>query len=273
MQGNKAEGGKQTQRVRQDSRLKRSEKDEGHLATNKRYQDVEERRLKEWENYQRSHRSTEEQQSSRAFLDMSIDDVLSGRLVLELFVDSVPQTVQNFRALITGSCGIDPATGVKLDYLGTKVHHVDHSKNMIVLGQLDSFNLSSTGGTIPDEKYRHRHTERGLLTMVSEGPNTSGSVFGITLGPSPQLDFKQVVFGRATDDLTLLEKLEAIPLDSVNRPVMPVVVTFCGALTGPRPSGKWIPPIVVDAHTASESDLESDESGLLTPLCDDAGTH
>ncbi|ESL05469.1 hypothetical protein TRSC58_06882 [Trypanosoma rangeli SC58] len=73
--------------------------------------------------------------------------------------------------------------------------------------------------------------------MITDGPHTSGSVFGITLGPSPSLDFKQVVFGRAVDDLTLLDKLERLPLDAIGRPLVPAVVTFCGALTGPKPSG------------------------------------
>ncbi|CCD14894.1 unnamed protein product [Trypanosoma congolense IL3000] len=205
-------------------------------------QDVEERRLKEWEDYRRSHRLKEEQNSLRAFLDISIDDVLTGRLVLELFHDAVPRTVDNFTALITGSRGVDANTGVKLDYLGTQVHHVDHDRNIIVLGELDSYNLSSTGTPLPDEGYQHRHTARGLLTMMSEGPHTGGSIFGITLGPSPSLDFKQVVFGRAIDDLSVLEKLEAIPLDDIGRPLVPAVVSFCGVLTGEKPPGSHMRP-------------------------------
>ncbi|AAZ11703.1 cyclophilin-type peptidyl-prolyl cis-trans isomerase, putative [Trypanosoma brucei brucei TREU927] len=252
MSTTKLEGVRHSRRKKGDSRLQRPENDEDSATLQSRYDDVEERRLKEWENYQRSHRMKEEQNSCRAFLDMSIDDVLSGRLVFELFDDVVPRTVENFRALITGSCGIDTNTGVKLDYLGTQVHHVDHNNNIIVLGELDSFNLSSTGTPIADEGYRHRHTERGLLTMISEGPHTSGSVFGITLGPSPSLDFKQVVFGRAIDDLSLLEKLEAVPLDDVGRPVLPVTVSFCGALTGEKPPGRQQVPAAADDSASSE---------------------
>ncbi|ESL08198.1 cyclophilin [Trypanosoma rangeli SC58] len=233
----KLEPGKQPRKEKGELSLVRGDAEEEASLLNKRYQDVEERRLKEWENYQRSHRSTEEQQSSRAFLDISISDVLAGRLVLELFEETVPNTVRNFRALITGSCGVDPATGVRLDYLDTPVHRVDHATKLILLGELESFNISSTDAPIQDEGYRKRHSERGLLTMITDGPHTSGSVFGITLGPSPSLDFKQVVFGRAVDDLTLLDKLERLPLDAIGRPLVPAVVTFCGALTGPKPSG------------------------------------
>ncbi|KEG09421.1 cyclophilin [Trypanosoma grayi] len=246
MPSKKPDAFSQSRRDRGEANNLRTDTDDECLVANKRYQDVEERRLKEWENYQRSHRSTEEQQSSRAFLDVSIGDVLAGRLVLELFEDTVPNTVNNFRALITGSCGIDPLTNVKLDYLDTPVHHVDHANKIVVLGELDSFNISSTGKPVEDEGYRQRHSERGLLTMISNGPHTSGSIFGITLGPSPSLDFKQVVFGRAVDDLTLLDKLETLPLDSVGRPLVPAVVTFCGVLTGLKPTGTW-PPVRVQS--------------------------
>ncbi|EKF38021.1 cyclophilin, putative [Trypanosoma cruzi marinkellei] len=231
---------KQPQKEKMEYLHGRAEAEDDVSPQNKRYQDVEERRLKEWENYQRSHRSTEEQRSSRAFLDISIDDVLAGRLVLELFEDTVPNTVRNFRSLITGSCGVDPVTGVRLDYLYTPVHRVDRARKLILLGELESLNVSSTCTPIQDEGYGKCHLERGLLTMISDGPHTSGSVFGITLGPSRSLDFKQVVFGKAVDDLTLLEKLESLPLDAVGRPLVPAVVTFCGALTGPKPTGKFV---------------------------------
>lgn len=244
--------GRRTRKERGDTAHFRVDTEEELSPTNKRHQDVEERRLKEWENYQRSHRSTEEQQSSRAFLDISIDDILAGRLVLELFQDVVPNTVRNFRALITGLRGVDPSTNVRLDYLDTPVHRVDHVRKLIILGELDSFNLSSCGPPIMDEGYFQRHSERGLLTMISDGPHTSGSVFGITLGPSPSLDFKQVIFGRVVDDVSLLEKLENLPLDAVGRPRVPVVVTFCGALTGPKPTGKPCSLREADGNTQDE---------------------
>ncbi|EAN94765.1 putative cyclophilin [Trypanosoma cruzi] len=246
------DSGKQLRKEKVEHSNVRADTEDDVSPLNKRYQDVEERRLKEWENYQRSHRSTEEQQSSRAFLDISIGDVLAGRLVLELFEDTVPNTVLNFRSLITGSCGVDPVTGVRLDYLYTPVHRVDRARKLILLGELESLNVSSTGTPIQDEGYGKCHSERGLLTMVSDGPHTSGSVFGITLGPSRSLDFKQVVFGKAVDDLTLLEKLESLPLDAVGHPIVPAVVTFCGALTGPKPSGKFVCTREVDGNTVGD---------------------
>ncbi|CUG45677.1 cyclophilin type peptidyl-prolyl cis-trans isomerase, putative, partial [Bodo saltans] len=101
----------------------------------KRYQDIEERRLREWENYQRSHRSSLEHSSAKAFLDIAINDVPAGRLVIELFEDIVPLTVDNFRSLITGSSPFDPSealTAPKLDYVDSCVYRVDTGKSRCV---------------------------------------------------------------------------------------------------------------------------------------------
>ncbi|KAF8405084.1 hypothetical protein HHK36_009981 [Tetracentron sinense] len=52
----------------------------------------------------------------RCFLDITIGGELEGRLVIELYSDVVPKTVENFRALCTGEKGIGPNTGVPLHY-------------------------------------------------------------------------------------------------------------------------------------------------------------
>lgn len=52
----------------------------------------------------------------RCFLDISIGEELEGRIVVELYNDVVPKTVENFRALCTGERGIGPNTSVPLHF-------------------------------------------------------------------------------------------------------------------------------------------------------------
>lgn len=204
-------------------------------SRNAAYQDIEERRLKEWENFQKSHRTPEDQKINRAFIDISIGDVLAGRLVIDLYDNLVPRTVERFRSMITGELGVDKATGTKIDYLHTKLQRIDKERNLLCFG---SFSMNIVP-RIEDENYSLRHTERGLLTMISHGPNTARSGFGITLGPVPSLDFRQVAFGKVVDGFSVLEKLEAVPVNAVGKPLTSPFITFCGVLTGRAPPGSW----------------------------------
>lgn len=204
-------------------------------SRNAAYQDIEERRLKEWENFQKSHRTPEDQRINRAFIDISIGDVLAGRLVIDLYDTLVPRTVERFRAMITGELGVDKVTGTKIDYLHTKLQRIDKDKKLLCFG---SFSMNIVP-RIEDENYSLRHTERGLLTMISHGPNTARSGFGITLGPVPSLDFRQVAFGKVVDGFSVLEKLEAVPVNAVGKPLTSPFITFCGVLTGRSPPGTW----------------------------------
>ncbi|CAJ1031335.1 putative Cyclophilin type peptidyl-prolyl cis-trans isomerase/CLD [Leishmania utingensis] len=201
------------------------------------YSDIEQRRLKEWENYQKSHRFMEEAHTNRIFLDIGIGDALAGRLVVELFEDVVPETAAHFRRLVTGESGTHDATGVKLDYLHTSLELIDRKHGYARFGDLLAYGVRLE--PLRQETFKVRHTSRGLLTMTSYGPHLCNTSFSITLAAAPSLDFRQVVFGKVVDGLPLLEKLESLPLDQVGRPLTPVMIALCGTLTGGRPPGKW----------------------------------
>ena len=59
----------------------------------------------------------------RVYFDIEIRGEPAGRIVMSLFADVVPRTVENFRALCTGEKGVS-ANGNRLHFQGSIFHRV-----------------------------------------------------------------------------------------------------------------------------------------------------
>jgi peptidyl-prolyl cis-trans isomerase A (cyclophilin A) len=151
-----------------------------------------------------------------------------GNFTVELYEDKAPKTVANFAGLADGSKEWKhPRTGEKHSrpyYDGIVFHRV--IKGFVIqggdpLGQ----GFGGPGYQFEDEFHPSlRHDRVGILSMANAGPNTNGSQFFITLGPTPHLDRKHSVFGAVTSGLDVVEKIGAVQTDRNDRPVTPVVM-------------------------------------------------
>jgi len=119
-----------------------------------------------------------------------------GPIKVKLYADEAPITVNNFVFLARQGF-----------YDGTTFHRV--IKNFMVQGgDPTGTGTGGPGYKIKDEFHpKRRHDRAGILSMANAGPNTGGSQFFITHGPTPHLDNRHSVFGEVVEGLDNLMKV------------------------------------------------------------------
>lgn len=120
-----------------------------------------------------------------------------GDIQVELFAAQAPVTVNNFVFLAREGF-----------YNNTTFHRVIGG----FMAQGGDPTGTGTGG--PGYKFRDeasalslKHDKAGILSMANAGPNTNGSQFFITYGPTPHLNGKHGVFGQITSGMDVLKSI------------------------------------------------------------------
>jgi peptidylprolyl isomerase len=167
--------------------------------------------------------------TDKVFFDVSIGGKSAGKIVIGLFGDTVPQTVQNFKEIAKGYTKKD---GKTLTYAGSPFHRIIPDF-MIQGGDItrgDGRGGESIFGTrFADENFKIPHSAPGYLSMANAGPNTNGSQFFITTVTTSWLDGKHVVFGKIIEGMDVVKAVEAQGSRS-GQPAQKVTISTSGTM-------------------------------------------
>jgi cyclophilin family peptidyl-prolyl cis-trans isomerase len=132
-----------------------------------------------------------------------------GTMVIELFAEKVPRTVNNFVFLARQGF-----------YDGIIFHRVI-ADFMAQGGDPTGKGSGGPGYRFEDEFHPSlKHDKAGMLSMANAGAGTNGSQFFITYVPTPWLDGKHSVFGQVVEGMDVLRSIP--PRDPI-RPEYPGV--------------------------------------------------
>jgi protein-export membrane protein SecD len=170
---------------------------------------------------------------------LAVIETEKGDIVVELFDDKAPNTVNNFVFLAQQGF-----------YDNTTFHRVIPDF-MAQAGDPTGTGTGGPGYRFADEfDPELRHSGPGILSMANSGPDTNGSQFFITYEATPWLDDAHSVFGQIVEGMDVLRSLT--PRD-------PAEATTPGDLL------EKITITVSDAGTNSTAGITSTAESVITP--------
>jgi peptidyl-prolyl cis-trans isomerase B (cyclophilin B) len=153
--------------------------------------------------------------------DMKIDpkktytatiDTSEGKIVVQLFPDKAPQTVNSFVFL------------AKEGFYNGLIFHRVIKDFMIQGGDPTGTGMSGPGYNVKAEFNDTKHV-RGVLSMArAQDPDSAGSQFFIMHGTNAGLDNKYTAFGKVTEGLEVVDKIATTETDGRDRPVKPMTI-------------------------------------------------
>ena len=181
-----------------------------------------------------------------------------GDIVVELFADKTPVTVNNFVFLAEEGF-----------YDGTTFHRV------LADFMAQGGDPTHTGGGGPGYQFEDEivegllFNETGLLAMANGGPDTNGSQFFITYDPAPWLNGAHTIFGQVVEGMDVVDSLtlrdpQANP-EYRGDALITVEITEVEGSALPEPTATPVPVVAMPDSSRPLADLDPTmREGLFT---------
>ena len=138
----------------------------------------------------------------------AIIETTKGNIVVDLFEDDAPNTVNNFVYLS------------RYRFYEDIYFHRVLENFMAQTGDPAGTGAGGPGYQFDDEfSARLSHDKKGMVAMANNGPDTNGSQFFITLAPTTWLDGVHSIFGEVTAGLDVLDSLQRIDPQELGEPL------------------------------------------------------
>ena len=94
--------------------------------------------------------------------------------------------------------------------------------------------VSYFGHSFPDEFHPSLiHKGQGVVSMANSGPNTNNAQFFITFKTASHLDNVHSIFGRVVGGIDVLESMELVKTDTMDKPTKPIMIAKTIVLVNP----------------------------------------
>lgn len=140
------------------------------------------------------------------------------KIVIELYENEAPETVQNFMELVSSGF-----------YNGLTFHRVIDGF-MVQGGCPDGTGMGGSGKNIKGEFKQNgvennlKHT-RGVVSMArSMMPNSASSQFFIVHKDAPHLDGSYAAFGRVISGIEVVDEIATVAVDANDKPLEPQIM-------------------------------------------------
>ena len=153
-----------------------------------------------------------------------------GDISIDLFGNHAPQTVDNFVGLAKGTKDYserNASGGEEGPFYDGAIFHRVIDGFMIQGGDPTGTGRGGPGYRFGDEFHPELQFDRPyLLAMANAGPGTNGSLFFITVAPTPHLNNHHTIFGEVTDadSQKVVDTIAETKTDRFDRPLDDIVI-------------------------------------------------